>query len=44
MFFRGMLFAGEFALDCLALMRMTADEKDCEIMLLRQQLRIAERK
>ena len=44
MFFRVMLFAREFALDCLAVMRMTADEKDWEIMLLRQQLRIAERK
>ena len=44
MFFRVMLFVWEFALDCLAVMRMTADEKDWEIMLLRQQRRIAERK
>jgi hypothetical protein len=44
MFFRGMLFVWQFMLDLVAVMRMTDDEKDLEIMLLRQQLRIVERK
>lgn len=35
MFFRVLLFVWEFALDLLALLRMTADEKDWEILLLR---------
>ena len=34
----------EFVLDFVAVMRMTDDEKDLEIMLLRQQLRIVERR
>ncbi len=44
MFFRVMLFVWQFVLDLVAAMRMTDDEKDLEIMLLRQQLRIVERK
>jgi putative transposase len=44
MFFRVMLFVWQFVLDLVAVMRMTDDEKDLEIMLLRQQLRIVERK
>src|SRR5215211_977241 len=43
MFFRVLLFAWEFALDLMAGMRLTGDEKECEILLLRQQLRIVER-
>jgi len=34
----------QFLLDLVAVLRMTDDEKDLEIMLLRQQLRIVERK
>jgi len=44
MFFRIVLFVWEFVLDLVTVMRMTDDEKDLEIMLLRQQLRIVERK
>lgn len=44
MFFRVMMFAWEFLLDLIAVMRMANDEKDLEIMLLRQQLRSVERK
>jgi hypothetical protein len=43
-FFRVMLFVWQFVLDLFAVMRMTDDEKDLEILLLRQQLRIVERK
>ena len=43
MFFRVMMFVWQFMLDLVAVMRMTDDEKDLEIMLLRQQLRIVER-
>jgi hypothetical protein len=35
---------GEFVLDVIAVGRLTDDEKDLEILLLRQQLRIVERK
>jgi hypothetical protein len=44
MFFRVMLFVWQFVLDLVAVMRMTDDEKDLEIMLLQQQLSIVERK
>jgi hypothetical protein len=44
MFFRVMLFVWQFVLDLVAVMRLTEDEKDLEILLLRQQLRIVERK
>jgi hypothetical protein len=44
MFFRMILFVWEFVLDLAAVMRMTEDGKDWEILLLRQQLRIVERK
>jgi putative transposase len=44
MFFRTILFVWEFLLDVLAVSRLTDDEKDLEILLLRQQLRIVERK
>ncbi len=44
MAFRALLFAWEFLLDVLAVSRMTDDEKELEILLLRQQLRIVERK
>jgi putative transposase len=44
MFFRVVMFVWEFVLDLVAVMRMTNDEKDIEIMLLRQQLRIVDRK
>jgi hypothetical protein len=44
MFFRMLLFVWEFALDLAAVMRRTTDEKDLELMLRRQQLRIVERK
>jgi hypothetical protein len=44
MFFRVMMFVWQFVLDLIAVMHMTDDEKDIEIMLLRQQLRIVERK
>lgn len=44
MVFRMVLFIWEFVLDLAAVSRMTDDEKDLEILLLRQQLRIVERK
>ena len=44
MFFRVILFIWDFVLDLAAVSRMTDDEKDSEILLLRQQLRIIERK
>jgi hypothetical protein len=44
MFFRMILFVWDFVLDLAAVSRMTDDEKDLEILLLRQQLRIVERK
>jgi hypothetical protein len=44
MFFRVILFVWDFVLDLAAISRMTDDEKDLEILLLRQQLRIVERK
>ena len=44
MFFRVVLFVWDFVLDLAAVMRLAEDEKDLEIMLLRQQLRIVERK
>jgi putative transposase len=44
MFFHMVMFVWAFVLDLVAVMRMTDDEKDLEIMLLRQQLRIVERK
>ena len=44
MFFRMVLFIWEFVLDVVAVSRLTKDEKDLEILLLRQQLRIVERK
>jgi hypothetical protein len=44
MFFRVTLFVSRFLLDMVALMRMTDDEKDVEIMLLRQQQQIVGRK
>jgi hypothetical protein len=44
MLFRMVLFVWEFVLDLVSVMRLSDDEKDLEIMLLRQQLRIVERK
>jgi putative transposase len=44
MFFRLVLVVWEFVLDLVSVMRLSDDEKDLEIMLLRQQLRIVERK
>jgi hypothetical protein len=44
MIFRLILFVWAFVLDRAAVSRLAKDEKDLEIMLLRQQLRIAERK
>lgn len=44
MFFRMVLFIWGFVLDVVAVSRLTEDEKDLEILLLRQQLRIVERK
>ncbi|NDJ77904.1 MAG: hypothetical protein GYB65_16770 [Chloroflexi bacterium] len=44
MYFRVMLFVWQFMLELVAVMQMTDDEKDAEIMLLRQRLRIVERK
>jgi putative transposase len=44
MFFRIVLFIWEFVLDVAAVSRLTEGEKDLEILLLRQQLRIVERK
>jgi putative transposase len=43
MLFRMVMFVWEFALDLLAVLRLAADAKDIEILLLRQQLRIATR-
>ena len=42
MFFRIVLFIWEFVLDVAAVCRLTEGEKDLEILLLRQQLRIVE--
>lgn len=36
MFFRVMLFGWQFLLDLIAVLRMSDDEKDLEIMVLRQ--------
>jgi hypothetical protein len=44
MVFRAILFVWEFLLDVLAVSRLSDDEKELEILLLRQQLRIGERK
>jgi hypothetical protein len=44
MFFRMNRFEWELVLDLAAEMRMIKEEKDLEIMLLRQQLRIVKRK
>jgi hypothetical protein len=44
MFFRVMLFVWTFVLDVAAVSGMADEEKDLEILLLRQQLRIVERK
>jgi hypothetical protein len=44
MLFRLILFVWAFVLDPAAVSRLAEDEKDVEIMLLRQQLRIVERK
>jgi len=44
MIFRLVLFVWAFVLDLAAVSRLTKDEKDLEIVLLRQQLRIVERK
>ncbi len=42
MFYQIVLFVWQFVLDLVAVLGMTDDEKDLEIMLLRQQLRIVE--
>jgi hypothetical protein len=44
MFFRIVLFIWEFVLDMATVSQLTEGEKDLEILLLRQQLRIVERK
>src|SRR5687768_9005035 len=44
MFFRILMFIWDFGLDVLAVSRLTGDEKDLEILLLRQQLRIVDRR
>ncbi|MBN1201898.1 MAG: helix-turn-helix domain-containing protein [Anaerolineae bacterium] len=44
MFFQVVMFVWQFVLDLVAVLGMTDNEKDLEIMLLRQQLRIVERK
>jgi len=44
MVYRMVLFVWEFVLDLVAVIRMGENEKDLEILLLRQQLRILERK
>jgi len=44
MIFRLVLFVWAFVLDLAAVSRLTKDEKDLEIVLLRQHLRIVERK
>jgi hypothetical protein len=42
--FRVVLFVWEFLMDVLAVSRLSNEEKELEILLLRQQLRIVERK
>jgi hypothetical protein len=44
MIFQISLFVWEFIMDMVSISGMGSDEKDLEILLLRQQLRIAERK
>ena len=44
MVFRVVLFLWEFLMDVLAVSRLSDDEKELELLLLRQQLRIVERK
>ena len=44
MVFRMVLFVWEFLMDVLAVSRLSDDEKEVEILLLRQQLRNVERK
>jgi hypothetical protein len=44
MVFRVVLFLWEFLMDVLAVSRLSDEEKELEILLLRQQLRIVERK
>jgi hypothetical protein len=44
MFFRVMLFRWQFVLNLVAVLGMIDDEKDVEIVLLRQQLHIVKRK
>jgi hypothetical protein len=44
MFFQMVLYVWQFVLALVAVMRMTDDEKDLEIMLLQQQLRIVDRR
>ena len=44
MVFRMILFTWEFMMDLVSISGMGSEEKDLEIMLLRQQLRIVERK
>ncbi len=44
MIFRLILFVWAFVLDLAAVSRLAEDEKDLDIMLLRQQLRMVERK
>jgi hypothetical protein len=44
MFFRAVMFIWEFVFALVAVMQMIDDEKDIEIMMLRQQLRIVDRK
>jgi hypothetical protein len=44
MVFRVILFLWEFLMDVLAVSRLSDEEKELELLLLRQQLRIAERK
>jgi hypothetical protein len=44
MVFRVLLFMWEFLMDVLTISRLTDDEKDLELLLLRSQLRITERK
>jgi hypothetical protein len=44
MVFRVVLFVWEFLMDVLAVSRLSDEEKELEILLLRQQLRIVERR
>jgi putative transposase len=44
MVFRVILFVWEFLMDVLAISQLSEDEKELELLLLRQQLRIVERK